>query len=324
MKKVRSNARWNGLSKAQREMLEKWLFEDGLKYEEAWRRAQAELGFQGSVSSLKRFYVRRSQERVLEKLVETQEEAEAIVAAPATAGLFRSAAMKLVGQLFLRQVRDTPGEVKEWSALAKLMLWQEDLELRRQLKQEENEMRRENLAFAKERFHFNVVRRAEKVLPQLQELAEARKDPKLREYEEGKRLNAIIRNLFGSQMPKSHPESAEEEAAMEKAARGEKAEEEAGQAERVRQESAARREAEAETEKPRTTTRTTTSMADEEEQMVEISREELARMAQPRAVAEVVEEPGKKRVEEPVKLRPTCMTYQEWEKTQGPSSKTQY
>ncbi len=311
MKKVRSNARWNGLSKAQREMLEKWLFEDGLKYEEAWRRAQAELGFQGSVSSLKRFYVRRSQERVLEKLVETQEEAEAIVAAPATAGLFRSAAMKLVGQLFLRQVRDTPGEVKEWSALAKLMLWQEDLELRRQLKQEENEMRRENLAFAKERFHFNVVRRAEKVLPQLQELAEARKDPKLREYEEGKRLNAIIRNLFGSQMPKSHPESAEEEAAMEKAARGEKAEEEAGQAERARQHSLARaQQAEA--------LRRQEELL-EEEPMVEMTREELAQMARPRSV----EEPVKKRVAEPVQSRPTCMTYQEWEKQHAPSAKDQ-
>ena len=123
--------------------------------------------------------------------METQEDAEAIEASPANAGLFRSASMKLMGQLLLRQVRETPGEVKEWSALAKLMLWSEDIELRRQLKKEENEIRRENLAFAKERFHFNVVRRAEKVLPELQELAEARKDPKLKEYEENKRINAI-------------------------------------------------------------------------------------------------------------------------------------
>ena len=216
MKKVRSNARWNELTKEQRDRLETWLFEYGMGFEEAWRRAGEELGFKGSVSSVKRFFGRRSQERVLERLVETQEDAEAIEAAPATAKLFRSASMKLMGQLLLRQVRDTPGEVKEWSALAKLMLWHEDIELRRQLKQEENEIRRENLAFARERFHFNVVRRAEKALPQLQELAEARKDPKLEEYEENKRINAVKRAIFGEEMLEHQlqPENAEEEAAM--------------------------------------------------------------------------------------------------------------
>jgi hypothetical protein len=330
MKKVRSDARWHELTADQKSKLEAWLFEDGMGFEEAWRRAGEELGFKGSVSSVKRFFSRRSQERVLEKLVETQADAEAIVGSPASAQLFRSASMKLVGQLLLQQVRETPGAVKEWSALAKLLLWSEDMESRRQLKREENEIRRENLAFAKERFHFNVIRQAEKALPQLQELAEARKDPKLKEYEENKRINAIIRELFGSHMPKPHPENADEEAAMEEEARKKQAGE-ASQAARVRQESMARRQAEALRQQEE---------LEEEEPMVEISREELARMAQPRPVIERVEEPVKKRAEEsnsqsasrpvmprpepaqekrsqePAKARPTCLTYQEWAKQQ--------
>ncbi len=224
MKKTRSNAKWIGLSVAQRKTLETWLFEERVNYEEALRRAQSELGFQGSVSSVKRFYARRSQERLLESMAEERTDAQEIADDAASAALFRTAGMKLAARLFFQQVREMPGNVKEWSALAKLMLWSEDIELRRTLKTEENQLRRDRMAFAKERFQFNTVEKALKILPQLQELAEARKDPKQREYEEGKRVNAIIRNLFGSHMPKSHPENAEEEAAMEEAARREQEE----------------------------------------------------------------------------------------------------
>lgn len=297
MKKVRSDARWNGLPREQQKTLEGWLFEDKLNYEEAWRRAQAELGFKGSVSSLKRFYARRRQERLLESLAEAQEEAQGMVDAPASAGLFRNAAMKMVGLLFLQQVRDAPQGAREWAGLAKLMLWHEDIELRRQLKTEENAIRRENLAFAKERFHFNVVRQAEKALPQLQELAEARKDPKLKEYEEAKKMNAIILRIFGSKVPKSdlQPENAEEEAAREEEERRKKAGEDA-QAHRVRQESLARRQA-AEAAALRQ------QELEDEEPMVEVTMEELARMA------------GRP-VEGRPQNRPTCITYQDWAKGQ--------
>jgi hypothetical protein len=335
MKKVRSNARWNGLSAKQRATLEVWLFEDGVGYEEALRRACMELGFQGSVSSLKRFYVRRSQERVLERLVETQEDAEAIEAAPATVGLFRSAAMKLMGQLLLRQVREMPGEVKEWSALAKLMLWHEDIELRRQLKTEENALRRENLAFAKERFQFNVVRQAEKALPQLQELARARQDPKLEEYEENKRINAIKRAIFGDEvLPGSmDPENAEEEEAMRLAP--EAAEREPQRAQQEQDAAAQRRREEYYQE---WLTQRRAQMAGEEQVVEEgkpgeeASAEETASPAAPEPVTPEAERAGGKRGGERPKGRPTCITYQEWArgqayapaaKAQGPSSKAQ-
>ncbi len=124
--------------------------------------------------------------------------------------------MKMVGLLFLRQVRERPENVKEWGALAKLMLWSEDIELRRQLKTEENAIRRENLAFAKERFQFNMVKKALKALPQLQKLAEAMKDPKIKEYEENRRINEMTRAIFGDEVLEEGfaPENAEEGGAV--------------------------------------------------------------------------------------------------------------
>jgi hypothetical protein len=219
MKKTRSNARWAGLTAAQRKTLETWLFEEQINYEEALRRATETLNFKGSVSSIKRFYARRYHERLLESMGEEQEDAQEVADDAAGSAVFRTAGMKLAARAFFHQVREKPGNVKEWSPLAKLMLWSEDLELRRTLKAEENQLRRERLEFARERFQFNIVEKALKMLPELQELAEARKDPKQREYEEGKRVNAVIRRLFGSRMAKAHAESPEEEAAMEEAKR---------------------------------------------------------------------------------------------------------
>jgi len=223
MKKLGPNARWHGLSGVQLASLEKWLFEERQSYEIAWERAKAELGFAGSVSSLKRFYLRRAGERAVEGFAEAGAEAEAIVGAPASAGLMRSAAMKVVSRLLLKRVREAPDEVKEWETLAKLLLQSEENELRRELKQEDNEIRRAWLAFARERFHFDVVEEAQKALPEIQELAEARQDPQITKFEENKRINKIMRRIFGSAAHGFHPENAEEEAAQEKSAREQEA-----------------------------------------------------------------------------------------------------
>lgn len=213
MKKTRSNARWAGLTAAQRKTLEMWLFEDQINYEEALRRAREELKFEGSVSSLKRFYLRRYHERLLESMAEEQGDAEEIEDGASSTALFRTAGMKLAARAFFHQVRETPENVKEWSPLAKLMLWSEDLELRRTLKAEENQLRRDRLAFARDRFQFNIVEKALKMLPELQELAEARKNPKTETYEENKKWNAIKLNMFGDALPEGwrKAESAEEE-----------------------------------------------------------------------------------------------------------------
>jgi hypothetical protein len=215
MKKLGPNARWKGLSAAQLASLEKWLFEEGKSYDVAWERAKSEFGFAGSVSSVRRFYQRCSQERIVAGFTEAQDEAEKINGAPASAGLMRTAAMKVLSRLLLKRVREAPGEVKEWESLVKLLLQSEDNELRRELKQEDNEIRRQYLAFARERFHFDVVEQAQKALPEIQVLAEARQDPQVTKFELNKRVNQIIRRIFGKEVFGLHPENAEEEAARE-------------------------------------------------------------------------------------------------------------
>src|SRR5580704_18572657 len=104
MKKQRADAKWNELSQEQLETLEQWLFEERITYQVAWERAQQELGFTGSVSSLRRFYEHMSRERTLRSLGVSEESAEEIDNASAGTATLRAAGMKLVAQLFLNGV----------------------------------------------------------------------------------------------------------------------------------------------------------------------------------------------------------------------------
>ncbi len=212
MKKVGPNAKWNGLSGKQRQMLEEWLFEDRLGYEGALERARKELGFKGSVSSLKRFYARTSEERMLRGFVQSQEQVKQIKEAPVSAEELRAAGMKVVAQLFLRQVVQAPEQVREWSRLAKLLLQSESNEIRFRLKREENELRHKSLEFAREKFHYDILEQGKKVLPQLQELWEAG----LTEYEQNKRTNDLRRRMWPDikNLPDLLPESEEQEKEM--------------------------------------------------------------------------------------------------------------
>jgi len=201
MTKVKSHARWNRLSRAQLGLLEQWLFEDRMSYPEVLERARKELGFQGSVSSLRRYYARRAQERMIEGFGEAATMAEKLEGVTVSAERLRSAGMKVAAQLFLKQITEQPDQPKEWAFLAKLLLQQRDSEVRERWKMEQSAIRRESLAFARERFQYNAVENALKALPELQELARARMDPQTALYEERKRTNEIIRNMFGPQPP---------------------------------------------------------------------------------------------------------------------------
>ncbi|MDB6020171.1 MAG: hypothetical protein JWQ04_28 [Pedosphaera sp.] len=217
MKKAASNARWSGLSPENLQTLENWLFDAKLTYPCALERARRELGFTGSPSSLKRFYQRRSRERTVQGFREVCFGAETITQAPGDTALLRAAAMKMVGRLFLSRITETPEAVKDWEPLARLLLQSEDNELRRQMKSEENTIRRECLKFAQERFHYNVIEEAQKILPQLEALAEARKDPDTQFFDQSKYLNGMLRTLFGD-TGYFHPENLAEAEAQAKAA----------------------------------------------------------------------------------------------------------
>jgi len=213
MKKLRSDALWNELTPEQLEKLDAWLFEENQSYSEILSKAQRELGFKGSDGSLRRYYQRRRQERVMEELAETKGSPEDVEA-------LRVAAVKMAGTYAYQQLAETPEEVEKWGPALKLMVendhnqtLREGQKLRRELREEDRKLRREAMGFAKEKFQFDTMEQALKALTQLRELAEARKDPDLRGYEENVMLNKLRREMFGV-VWEAFPESAREEEEM--------------------------------------------------------------------------------------------------------------
>src|ERR1700679_1623331 len=96
MDKAKSNASWNALSPEQQQTLDKWLFEENLSYTEILPKAQTEPGFPGALSSLKRYYQRRKQEKKVEEIKELTEYVAEVSGAGADAGAVRTANMKLL------------------------------------------------------------------------------------------------------------------------------------------------------------------------------------------------------------------------------------
>jgi hypothetical protein len=76
MRKPRTDSHWNHLTSPQRELLEKWLFDEHLSYEAALERVKTEFGQEASRPSLARYYQRRARERQMEALVEAQSMAD--------------------------------------------------------------------------------------------------------------------------------------------------------------------------------------------------------------------------------------------------------
>jgi hypothetical protein len=210
LKKVRSNATWNGLSGEKRATLEHWLFEEGLSYNTALERAKSELGFTGSRTSLRRFYEHARSQRLLSGLTDTGNLARTVEESDVSVERLRNAGLKLAAEMFLRSVAASPENMKEWAPLAKLLLQAERNESWRRIKEEENEIRERSLELARERFQYATINRAMKALPELNELDEARRDPELTELEENKRINDIRRGMFGPNIPGVLPETEEE------------------------------------------------------------------------------------------------------------------
>ena len=121
--------------------------------------------------------------------------------------------MKLLGSHLFLAMSEAPEEVEKLASVASVLVQNDHNEALRELKGEENRIRRERMEFAKEKFQFDVMRKALKALPQLQELAEAMKDPHTKRYEENAYWNQLRRSVFGVGID-VHPESAEEEAIM--------------------------------------------------------------------------------------------------------------
>ena len=199
MKKVRSDALWNKLSAESRDVLDQWLFEDNLRYDDILSRAKSRLGFEGSLGSLKRYRYRREQERVLTDMDELGKDAEKVARAKGNAGTFRAANMNVFNGYLFRALRACPDELEKLRPLLGLMVQNDRNDTLREIKNEEFEIRREAMAFAREKFEFDAMEKALRALPQLRELAEARKDPKTKQADQKERFRQLRRMMFGDE-----------------------------------------------------------------------------------------------------------------------------
>lgn len=246
MKKVRSNALWTQLTPEQRNCLDKWLFEEEQSYEQVWQKAQAQFKYKGSKSSITRYHNRRRKEQIIEEFKDLRDEVAAVNGAPADPAAAHAASMKLLETFLFQQLRKSPDKVKEWAAVASLIVqndynetMREEHKLRREMKTEDQKLKREAMAFAKEKFQFDTIEMAMKLLPELRELEQARKDPDLKRYESNAMLNRMRRRVFGV-VWEVRPESAKEEEEMlaarrERVAQKKREEEERKNRERITQ-----------------------------------------------------------------------------------------
>lgn len=136
--------------------------------------------------------------------------------------------MQVLGAYLFRVLRAAPDKVKEWAPVANLIVQNDHNEAWRSIKGEEQKFRREALEFAKGKFQFDMAKRALEALPELLELAEAKRDPAITEYEENIRLNRAVREMFGP-LASIHPESAKEAKEMLAAKREREARQQAEQ-----------------------------------------------------------------------------------------------
>src|SRR5882724_1836553 len=189
-----------------------WLFDEAISYQAAWRRATEQWQFTGSVSSIRRFFERTARERMLADLAEVRTEVKSIAKTKVQTADLKNAALKIVARLFLKQVTEAPANVRDWTAIGKLLLRHEANENHARLQGERNAIRVAAFELDRERFRKDAVASALDHLPALQELAEAQADASLTQYEQNIRTNALRRSMFGENIPDPAPESAEEEA----------------------------------------------------------------------------------------------------------------
>lgn len=223
--KVKSTALWNQLSAAHRQTLEDWLFEQRLSYQKAWQRATRELGFTGSISSIRRFYQRAARERQLAAFTHAAKHVKQIRAAKVNTSDLCAASLKAAGMLLLQQITQSPDQFKHWLPLARLLQRHEESEHRRQALVEANALRQRRVNLACEQWQFDAIEQGQKVLPELQAIARAKRTP-LESAEAHRAFKQKIKDirmaLFG-RAPEAHFISTPEERTQKRAERLRKA-----------------------------------------------------------------------------------------------------
>jgi hypothetical protein len=185
MSKLRSDAIWNKLTPEQRECLEGWLLKENLGIKEVHERATKRLGLTCSMSSVWRFHALLLRLRSVEELGERQKAAKALAGAGAKLDDLRSSSMKMIVARLLEKAMER-GDLREISALGRLMLLGE-----------EREIQRDRVNLSRERFQFKMSKAALEALPLLDEMS--RED----EERELGRIEAIKQKIFGKELERA-------------------------------------------------------------------------------------------------------------------------
>ena len=137
-KRVRRNSRWNGLTRAQCELVEDWLFEENLTYAQTAERVKKEFGMEVSLWSVGRFYRYRAGIRQTIELFETQAAVNRLNRAPVKTEEMRAVAVKLLAKKAVRLATEKPEDTEGLMAVTKVLLQSETNDIRlRRVKMEE-------------------------------------------------------------------------------------------------------------------------------------------------------------------------------------------
>lgn len=132
MRKLRVDSTWNRLTHKQLDLMNEWLFEEGLGYAETLERVEKEFGLKASIASLGRHYRRFAHQRRLLQLVRAQRKAKEFNNSPVKVEDLRAAALKLVGNALMNLEGPKKEQLEQLNSLSRLLLDSEHNELQRQ------------------------------------------------------------------------------------------------------------------------------------------------------------------------------------------------
>jgi len=179
-KRLRSDSIWRRLKPEQRQVINRWLHEDGLSYREICRRAREELGLELQPYAVSRFYHQGLRIEVVNEIADGQAAAQAVLNSGADGAAFRKSAMQVVNLRFLQKsMANAP--VRDVWALGKLAL-----------EAEGREIQRERMALAREKFEFNASEAAMRALPLVDQFKQEDME------REEARMAYLRRQLFGN------------------------------------------------------------------------------------------------------------------------------
>jgi len=131
MNKLRTDSVFSQLTPEQVETLEGWLFEENLGYKEALERVEKEFNVKGSLSGLRRFYRRLAMERSREDLVEMANMCADALATAKTDGTLQAGLLTLGYKCAMELLVQSPGKVREFTALLRALTSAQALEMKR-------------------------------------------------------------------------------------------------------------------------------------------------------------------------------------------------